>query len=41
MNLQEFAEKVQADRLAKAEELRKVNLEKSKAFLASLAKEGK
>ena len=41
MNLQEFAEKVQAERLAKAEELRKVNLAKSQAFLATLSKEGK
>ena len=38
MNLQEFQNKVQADRLAQAEEIRKVNLEKSKNFLATLKK---
>jgi hypothetical protein len=38
MNLQEFQNKVQADRLAQAEEIRKVNLEKSKDFLATLKK---
>lgn len=41
MNLQEFQQKVQADRLAQAEALRKINLEKSQAFLATLKKEGK
>ena len=38
MNLQEFQEKVLADRQKQAEELRKVNLEKSKDFLATLKK---
>lgn len=38
MNLQEFQKKVQADRLAQAEALRKSNLEKSKDFLATLKK---
>ena len=38
MNLQEFQNKVQADRLAQAEEIRKVNLEKSQDFLATLKK---
>lgn len=41
MNLQEFAEKVKADRLAEAEKLRKINLAKSAKFLATLSKEGK
>jgi hypothetical protein len=38
MNLQEFQNKVQADRLAQAEALRKSNLEKSQDFLATLKK---
>lgn len=38
MNIKEFQEKVQADRLASAEALRKLNLEKSKDFLATLKK---
>lgn len=38
MNLQEFQKKVQAERLASAEALRKLNLEKSKDFLATLKK---
>lgn len=38
MNLQEFAEKVKADRAAEAEALRKINREKSQALLATLAK---
>jgi hypothetical protein len=41
MNLQEFQAKVQADRLAQAEQLRKENLAKSAKFLATLTKEGK
>lgn len=41
MNLQEFQEKIQAERLAKAEELRKINLAKSAKFLSTLTKEGK
>ena len=41
MNLQEFAEKVKAERAAQAEALRKINLEKSQVFLATLAKENK
>lgn len=38
MNLQEFQKKIQAERLEQAEQLRKVNLEKSKDFLATLKK---
>ena len=38
MNLEEFKAKVQADRLASAAAFRKMNLEKSQAFLATLAK---
>lgn len=38
MNLQEFQKKVQVERLASAEALRKLNLEKSKDFLATLKK---
>ena len=41
MNLQEFQEKVQADRLAQAEALRKLNLAKSAKFLSTLEKKGK
>jgi hypothetical protein len=41
MNLQEFQKKVQADRLAQAEALRKQNLAKSAKFLSTLTKEGK
>lgn len=41
MNLQEFRALVMAERAQKAEVLRKVNLEKSQAFLATLSKEGK
>ena len=38
MNLQEFTQKVKADRLASANALRQINLAKSQAFLATLAK---
>ena len=41
MNLQEFQKKVQADRLAQAEALRKINLAKSAKFLSTLEKKGK
>ena len=41
MNLQEFQAKVQADKIAQAEQLRKINLEKTQAFLSTLSKEGK
>jgi hypothetical protein len=41
MNLQEFQAKVLADRKASADALRKINLEKSQALLATLSKEGK
>lgn len=41
MNLQEFQAKVRAEKIAQAEALRKINLEKSQAFLATLAKGGK
>jgi len=41
MNLKEFSEKVQAEKIAQAEALRKLNLEKTQAFLATLSKEGK
>jgi hypothetical protein len=36
MNLQEFQAKVQADKIAQAEALRKINLAKSQAFLSTL-----
>jgi hypothetical protein len=41
LNLQEFQEKVQAEKIANAEKIRKVNLEKTQAFIATLNKEGK
>lgn len=41
MNLQEFAEAVKAERLEQAEAIRKSNLEKSQAFLATLTKDNK
>lgn len=40
MNLQEFQQKVQADRLAQAEKIRKENLAKSAKFLSTLNKKG-
>lgn len=36
MNLQEFQAKVQAEKIAQAEALRKLNLEKTQALLATL-----
>lgn len=41
MNLQEFKQKMQAEKIANAEKIRKVNLEKTQDFLATLKKESK